>query len=411
MFNLRNVLLASAALRAGMFFYGLYQDAHSALKYTDIDYYVFTDASRCVAMGQSPYDRETYRYTPLLAWLLLPTAVQPQWFWFSFGKVLFAVGDLIAGWLIYSVLRTSYGGMDKGRALKFASIWLLNPMVATISTRGSSEGLLGVMVVGLVWAAMKRKAMTTGVLLGLAVHFKIYPVVYGPAILWWMEDRKMGQTITQKTFGFFTVSRIKFSLSALVTFIGLNLAMWKIYRDPFIIHTYLHHVERLDHRHNFSPYNILLYLTSPPSMGDPSFPYASVAFLPQLFLSGVLLPLAFAKWDLPTTLFAQTFAFVAFNKVCTSQYFMWYIVLLPFYLHTSSLLRSPKLGFSALGAWVLTQASWLQQGYELEFLGHSTFFPGLWGSALAFFVVNCWLLGVIVGDIKDRRVISGKKLN
>lgn len=85
------------------------------------------------------------------------------------------------------------------------------------------------------------------------------------------------------------------------------------------MHTYLHHVERLDHRHNFSPYNILLYLTSPPSMGDPSFPYASVAFLPQLFLSGVLLPLAFAKWDLPTTLFAQTFAFVAFNKVCTSQ--------------------------------------------------------------------------------------------
>lgn len=228
MFNLRNVLLASAALRAGMFFYGLYQDAHSALKYTDIDYHVFTDASKYVAMGQSPYDRETYRYTPLLAWLILPTVFQPQWFWFSFGKVLFAVGDLIAGWLIYSVLRTSYGGMDKGRALKFASIWLLNPMVATISTRGSSEGLLGVMVVGLVWAAMKRKAITTGVLLGLAVHFKIYPVVYGPAILWWMEDRKMGQTIIQKVFGFFTVSRIKFGLSALVTFLGLNLAMWKM---------------------------------------------------------------------------------------------------------------------------------------------------------------------------------------
>jgi hypothetical protein len=93
------------------------------------------------------------------------------------------------------------------------------------------------------------------------------------------------------------------------------------------------------------------------------------------------------------------------------QYFMWYIVLLPFYLPTSSLLRSPKVGFTALGAWVLTQAAWLQQGYELEFLGNSTFFPGLWGSALTFFVVNCWLLGVIVGDIKDRRVISGKKLN
>lgn len=96
------------------------------------------------------------------------------------------------------------------------------------------------------------------------------------------------------------------------------------YGMPFIEHTYAHHVVRLDHRHNFSPYNVLLYLTSapkPPTSGAlyDEFSYASVAFLPQLFLSGVLLPLAFAKWDLPTTLFAQTFAFVTFNKVCTSQ--------------------------------------------------------------------------------------------
>lgn len=98
------------------------------------------------------------------------------------------------------------------------------------------------------------------------------------------------------------------------------------YGLPFIDHTYAHHVTRLDHRHNFSPYNVLLYLTSAPATPAASgveppaqFAYASLAFLPQLFLSGVLLPLAFAKWDLPTTLFAQTFAFVTFNKVCTSQ--------------------------------------------------------------------------------------------
>lgn len=230
MFNLRNVLLASAALRASMLLYGLYQDANSALKYTDIDYYVFTDAARYVACGNfcSPYLRATYRYTPLLAWLLVPTTWEPQYLWFSFGKVLFAVGDLVAGWLIYSVLRTSYGGMEKGRALRFASIWLLNPMVATISTRGSSEGLLGVMVVALVWAALKRRAVMTGVLLGLAVHFKIYPVIYGPAILWWMEDRKEVKTLGGKLLGFFNLQRVKFGVSALVTFVGLNLVMFKL---------------------------------------------------------------------------------------------------------------------------------------------------------------------------------------
>lgn len=42
---------------------------------------------------------------------------------------------------------------------------------------------------------------------------------------------------------------------------------------------------------------------------------------------------------------------------------------------------------------------WLQQGYELEFLGKSTFVPGLWGASLAFFGVNCAILGIVVRDV------------
>lgn len=94
---------------------------------------------------------------------------------------------------------------------------------------------------------------------------------------------------------------------------------------------------------------------------------------------------------------------------------MWYIVLLPFYLPTSSLLRRPQLGLAALAAWVATQGAWLHQGYQLEFLGESTFFPGLWGSSLAFFAVNIGLLVIIVIDIKDRRAekqkVEGEKKN
>jgi hypothetical protein len=126
------------------------------------------------------------------------------------------------------------------------------------------------------------------------------------------------------------------------------------YADPFLQHTYLHHLSRVDHRHNFSPYNTLLHLTSSP-MGHSSTPFASIPFFPQLLLSGLVIPLAFAKHDLPATMFAQTFAFVSFNKVCTSQYFMWYIVLLPFYLPGSVLLRRPWLGGVALVLWVVSQ--------------------------------------------------------
>jgi phosphatidylinositol glycan class M len=218
--------------RVILVFYGLWQDANSPMKYTDIDYYVFTDAARFVAHGQSPYDRETYRYTPLLAWMLIPTAWSNTWF--SFGKFIFAAGDIIAGWLIVLVLRSSMK-MSMSRALKFASIWLLNPMVATISTRGSSEGLLGVMVIALLWAVMQRRVILSGVLLGLGVHFKIYPFIYAPSIVWWLDDDHLGLPLTEPTSiseylkHFFNAARVKLAFASLATFIGLNLIMYSMY--------------------------------------------------------------------------------------------------------------------------------------------------------------------------------------
>jgi GPI mannosyltransferase 1 subunit M len=226
------VFVAAILLRVFLFFYGLWQDAHSPMKYTDIDYYVFTDASRFIAHGHSPYDRETYRYTPLLAWMLLPTTWSSTWF--SFGKAIFAVGDMIAGLLIMLVLRSSVN-MPMERALKFASIWLLNPMVATISTRGSSEGLLGVMVIALLWAVMQRRVLLAGVLLGSGVHFKIYPFIYAPSIFWWLDDEHLGipsqslASILERVICFFNTSRIKLVFASLTTFVGLNAIMYSMY--------------------------------------------------------------------------------------------------------------------------------------------------------------------------------------
>lgn len=188
------------------------------------------------------------------------------------------------------------------------------------------------------------------------------------------------------------------------------------YGNDFLVHTYFHHVTRIDHRHNFSPYNILLYLNSANPPSSSSLHTESLAFLPQLLLSCVLIPLAIAKKDLATSMMAQTFAFVTFNKVCTSQvcvvlywplcrqksnpmqYFLWYMIFLPLYLPKSTLLNNVRLGTLALGLWILGQAAWLHQGYRLEFLGISSFYPEMWYASLLFFIVNCWILAIIISD-------------
>ena len=47
-FTFRNVLALSVAIRVGLITYSEWHDAHSVVKYTDIDYRVFSDAARFV---------------------------------------------------------------------------------------------------------------------------------------------------------------------------------------------------------------------------------------------------------------------------------------------------------------------------------------------------------------------------
>ncbi|KPI39639.1 GPI mannosyltransferase 1 [Cyphellophora attinorum] len=397
-------------LRLGMLLYGIYQDSVSAFKYTDVDYYVFTDAAAYVAKGQSPYLRATYRYTPLLSWILVPTTYRPLWF--HSGKALFALSDLLAGWLLMRLLQRN--GYSRSTSLRYASVWLLNPMVANISTRGSSEGLLCALILLTLYLFTTNQTTLSGILLGLSVHFKIYPFIYAPTFLLALRGPPLPSDagMPQIFNAIISTQRTNLALAALGTFTILNLVMFNLYGPEFLQHTFLHHLTRLDHRHNFSVYNTLLYLSSyTPS----ALSIERLAFLPQLLLSVVLIPFSLATTtnpttSLPATLLAQTLAFVTFNKVVTSQYFLWYLVFLPLYLPQSTFMRHPKtVGLPALGAWVVSQAVWLQQGYELEFLGKSTFVPGLWVAGLGFFAVNCWILGVVVGDVVGSKEDKGKR--
>jgi phosphatidylinositol glycan class M len=69
-------------------------------KFSDIDYGVYTDAARYVLNKESPYSRHTYRYTPLVSYLMLVNL----WIHPCSGKLLFIMVDLIICLLLKAIL-------------------------------------------------------------------------------------------------------------------------------------------------------------------------------------------------------------------------------------------------------------------------------------------------------------------
>jgi phosphatidylinositol glycan class M len=95
------------------------------------------------------------------------------------------------------------------------------------------------------------------------------------------------------------------------------------------------------------------------------------------------------KRDLVFAWFVQTVVFVVFNKVCTSQYFLWYLLLLPLLIPQLSM--SLQRAVACIIVWAATQGLWLSEAYKLEFLGENVYF-GLWMRGLVYVVGNCWVL-------------------
>ena len=181
--SLKCVFLSAALLRALLLAYGEWQDANFSVKFTDVDYHVFSDAARHVVEWRSPFLRPTYRYTPLLAFLL----TMNHYLFYSFGKVLFICCDLCAGLLIQQIL--SLRKVERVKIVVSVSLWLLNPLTATVSSRGNAESVLAVLVLLTFYFVMLKRLFLSAVFFGIAVHMKIFPIIYLlPLFLFINED-------------------------------------------------------------------------------------------------------------------------------------------------------------------------------------------------------------------------------
>ncbi|KAM9775420.1 GPI mannosyltransferase 1 isoform 2-T2 [Syngnathus typhle] len=348
---------ASFTIRLALVAYGDFHDRTMIVKYTDIDYHVFTDAARFTTKGESPYNRSTYRYTPLLAWLLTPNI----YIHMVFGKLFFIVCDVLSGVLIYKIL--CLRGLNSETARRVCSLWLLNPLPMGVSSRGNAESILTALVLATLLCIEKEDQRK-----------------------WRSGMGFLGSFLNRELLGFASVAG--------GVFCALTALFYHMYGWIFLQETYLYHLTRRDIRHNFSPYFYMLYLTADSRWSQW---LGLAAFLPQLILL-LVTSWAFHR-DLTFCCFLHTAIFVTFNKVCTSQYFLWYLSLLPLVIPYLSL--SLKQGVGLLFLWFAGQGVWLVPAYFLEFEGHNAFLF-IWLAGLLFLIVNCFILVQLIVHYKPK---------
>jgi hypothetical protein len=257
----RVVLAASLALRLGIIALVDWLElpgSHVAPTYTDIDYHVFTDAGALFLNGASPYQRTTFRYPPLLAWVGSLNHLVHR----STAKMLFALVDVAAGWIMHRILVLLASNSCEGNSPRngrssvripmsriaassqqsaFFAVglgWLFNPMVINISTRGSADTLPGALTVVSIFGILSvarylqqqqeleahrmdqsehtgnpqnenqldrsnggvhlrrldadwcwgcgLPLLLSGVVQGVAVHVKLYPVIHLPGLVYFL---------------------------------------------------------------------------------------------------------------------------------------------------------------------------------------------------------------------------------
>ena len=485
----------------------------------------------------TPFDRATYRYTPWLSLLWLPDVIfETNWmarvFFLCFADV--AVGVLIMSYLTkishQSHLDTNdsaAGHISEATAKLLVSVCLwFNPIVVNVSTRGNCDMLVNFFVFTAIFTFMasmdcvhgQRKndylanrnrhdrtdafpssfyhtvlMMLTGVILGVAIHVKIYPVIFAPAFALSVfmtavnyngyvphassaDDRSATSSSPNASkasvrFG----TRLKWVLQQAAAAVaggvigaGLpTLAAYLLWGDWYLDEAILYHIGRVDHRHNLAPHFYPMYLemarpfacgfapmiesgglsvsskssssssfvpalaeklgvTFPPlefCRRNESYGLGFLSFIPQLMT--VLLVTIRLRSDIAQSVSITTMVFVCFNKVCTVQYFVWFIPLLPFiFCHDETLqgfvstallgLPGDKISSHSITAtttvlpstpvkssrstwyllafavflWIGSLAGWGFFAAALEFDGKQTFFP-LWIMACCHFFGLC----------------------
>ncbi|XP_055530407.1 GPI mannosyltransferase 1 [Wyeomyia smithii] len=427
-------LVISIAIRGFLVYYGEVQDNLSDVQYTDVDYRVITDGASHVLALNSPYKRHTYRYTPLLAYLVVPNLLLHQ----TFGKLIFSLFDILIGLLIKWILLNSYRenkiSIEKKllkletlnnrnkylikrkneilnssnetlppRYIRMAELsayfWLYNPLTMVIATRGNGDCVSCFLVLMALYYLLQNKQsiaqfFLAGIFLGLSIHFRLYPIGFCLAFYLAIADKPL-DSATEYIHAVLgpNVKQVALVLGTATSLIGSTCFFYLLYGHQFLYESILYHLIRKDTRHNFSLYFYMQYLSS--NQEAACLLEKVLTFLPQLILI-LMLTIRYGKHrqTIGFALFAIAFIMVTYNPVVTSQYFVWFLSLLPLSVKNFRNIGFRKAIFIPI-MWFISQGGWLLPAYLLEFKGWNTY-EFVWVQSVVFFFSNILILQILV---------------
>uniref|UniRef100_A0A8D8XE70 GPI alpha-1,4-mannosyltransferase I, catalytic subunit n=1 Tax=Cacopsylla melanoneura TaxID=428564 RepID=A0A8D8XE70_9HEMI len=349
----RKHLALALFIRLALVAVGELVDRYSHVAYTDVDYHVFSDAARYVQKGYSPYHRDTYRYSPLIAYFCLPNLyIHPV-----FGKILFSLVDIGTSVIVYKI-----AALYSTPKLATASslLCLYNPVSLIISSRGNADSMTCLLVLLTLYYRLYNRSLLTGALLGLSIHCRMYPLIFSlPLFLSYRTNK----------------DKLRLVLSTVLTLGVLTGGFYYLYGEKFVSESYLYHLSRTDVKHNYSVHFLSQYL---------GVSHFMLKFVPLFILQVLCSVRLFSLNQLPLCMFLQTYIFVTFAPVLTCQYFMWYFSLLIPILPALINIKQIAVRFVL---WALVQLLWLVPAYYLEFKGLDMFlYVGVMCGA--FFLIN-----------------------
>ncbi|ENN79881.1 hypothetical protein YQE_03700, partial [Dendroctonus ponderosae] len=454
-------IIVSSMIRLCLVVYGAFHDQHYDVPYTDVDYKVFTDAARHVVQGGSPYDRHTFRYSPLIAILLTPNV----FFHPMFGKIIFCEVDLVVAYFIrrlvylnvfewmskyesYASEKAPLDAIEEKKPIKTRKrkgmpskynvkvqtaiywahramlFWLYNPLTMAISTRGNSDSIACLLVVLTLYGIQSNwHPFLVGLLHGFSVHFRIYPVIY--SLLFFMyysgfayefelpsfpqykaiksekktKKNKLAKRVDSgevcrrnpESLKIFATSfwwylwpntqQLMLVMGAACSLLSLTGVFYYMYGYKFLYESLIYH----------------LYLTAfvtMPMWFTGNFWQPILINLPPIVL---ILNFSFRyglnKFSLNFGVLAQTIVFVIFNKVITSQYFVWIMGVLPLCIWQIKLSKAEVVAMTVI--WFAAQGAWLVPAYLLEFRGEDTFLY-IWIQSVSLFCAHIGIFGRLV---------------